>query len=142
MVLALAEVELGNREVARRNLREAMDAIPARRSGERLVSRWGKAVWLAAGQTALGDEQEALRTLERSLRRHTPVTSVAGFDLTGIQSSPIFDDLRSQPRFREIVREVEVRREEIREEVRQLDVPPYPQGAEPDSPGSRARSDD
>jgi TolB-like protein/Tfp pilus assembly protein PilF len=132
MVFGLADVQLGRREQGRRLLHEAVDTLRTGRSRDGLARHWGASVWLAGGEAALGDHDVALEVLERSLERAVPVASAPPW-LPGIQSNPFFSDLRSDARFREILGEVEERRKEIREEVRQLGVDLYPPGAEPET---------
>jgi hypothetical protein len=87
---------------------------------------WAQIVILAGAHAALGKRQEALHRLEQGLKRTSPEI----LTLILLSGSP-FDELRSEPRFEQVVRRIEARRARVHEKIRQLGIDLYPPGAEP-----------
>lgn len=123
----LSEFRLGNRGRGRQFLQETADFIRPRL--QRDTPFYVPTLFTLAGtQAALGRPDRALEHLKQ-------MRGAAGGWYLGILTSPRLDDLRSDPRFEEMVRVMEAEREKIREEVRQLGIDLYPPGAEPYSAG-------
>jgi len=138
MRLGMAEILLGNETRGRELLRESLQSIRAEFTRAEIADRWGWTVVVAGLHAALGEDGSAFRTLELGLERTDPIVRDVPFFAFSL-SSPYFDSVRSDPRFREIEREVERRKGAIREDVRELGIALYPPGAGPDtlsSPGA------
>jgi TolB-like protein len=131
VALGIAERGLGARERGQRLLRQAADSL--QEAADRAETGPGATVNLAAARAALDQRDRALELLQRVLgdSEDSPPAPTIQWHMSGY----VFDDLRSDPRFQEILREVEARRDEIRREVRALGIDLYPPGAGPGTPG-------
>jgi tetratricopeptide (TPR) repeat protein len=140
MRLGMAEILQGNEDRGRALLRDALESARSQARPEEIADRWGRTLIVAELEAALGEHDQALRTLERGLERTEPVvgrTPMFSFSL----ADPYFDSLRSDPRFREIEAEVERRREAIRNEIRDLGIDLYPPGSDVDVAAQGVDSD-
>lgn len=123
------ERQIGNEKLGRRVLKEAVDGL--RESLERDESlRRPYRTWLAGGLAVLGRTEEAIREVERVAEEPTG----AGW----LRWYPLLDTLRTEPRFQDVIRRLDARRQKAREGVLQLGIDLYPPGTKSDSGVSRA----
>lgn len=125
MLLGLAELRLGNRERGRELLAAATDTL--RRDVEQSSDTTGPLhVLLAGALAALGEREDALRYLRPEAGASLLRTAYL------VQASPLVESLRSEPRYQELLRQVEAKHERFRDEVRRMDLVLYPPGSQTD----------
>ena len=122
--LGLAEVQLGKKDAGRKLLRQAADTARVRLQRDTANNVFERFT-LAGVHAVLGDTNEALKQLERW-------RGTVGDDwllgLVTISSSPLLDNLRSEPRFQALVKEFQSEQRKARERVLEQNIDLYPPG--------------
>ena len=133
-LLGLAELRTGRRERGRSRLEQVADSLRRELETDRGSPWEATHLQLARPLAALGRPDDALRHLRRAVDRGL-------IHRQQLRGDPFFADLRSDPRFREILRQMEARQTEVQARVRDMGLDLYPPGVEPDTADRSAAVD-
>jgi len=126
VLLGLAELHAGRRDRGRALLANAADTL------RHWLEANSEAPWRLA-HLGLSRVLAALERPDDALRHLGQAADAGVIHHRGLLVSPFFEDLRSDPHFRKILRRMEARQTEVRARVRNMGLDLYPPGVDADT---------